>query len=64
MKQRKKTTPVPVRLDSDLRDRLENAADRLGSNSSAVIRLSIITQLPAIEAGFIRIPIKHLKEGK
>jgi hypothetical protein len=47
-------------MDEALRNRLQGAARKLGSSSSAVIRLSILTQLPDIEAGIIRIP----KEAK
>jgi|GEM_PF-3052191 len=45
--------PIPVRLDERLRTRLKRAAKLMGSNSSAVIRFSIIQQLPAIESGVI-----------
>jgi predicted transcriptional regulator len=50
-----KTSPVPVRLDDDLRGRLRRAAKRMGSNDSSVIRFAILTQLPHIEAGRITI---------
>lgn len=48
-----KTKPVPVRLDTNTRARLRNAAKKMGSNSSAVIRFSILQQLPEIERGTI-----------
>lgn len=49
------TRPVPVRLDAGLRHRLKLASKKMGSSSSAVIRLSIIQLLPAIEAGNIKL---------
>ena len=50
---RRKTKPIPVRLDDRTRARLNNAAKRLGSNASSIIRFSIYNQLPQIEAGRI-----------
>lgn len=49
------TRPVPVRLDSELRQRLKRAAKKMGSNSSAVIRFSVIQQLPIIESGTVKL---------
>lgn len=56
MTMRPATTPVPIRLDEKTRYRLRMAADKLGLNPSAVIRLAIHCQLPAIENGTIEIP--------
>jgi hypothetical protein len=50
-----KTKPVPVRLDGHTQARLKRAAKRMGSNTSCVIRLALIQQLPAIESGVIRL---------
>lgn len=47
------TTPIPVRLDAPTKRRLRTAAKRLGSTTSAVIRLSIVNLLPQIESGVI-----------
>jgi len=52
----KRTHPIPVRLDETTASRVKRASKRLGSNSSAVIRLALITQLDAIETGVLRIP--------
>lgn len=50
------TKPIPVRMSSDLVRRVQRAARSLGSSSSAIIRLSILTHLPQIESGVIRLP--------
>lgn len=50
---RRKTTPVPVRLDDATRARLRRAGKRLGATESAMIRFAILNQLPAVEAGSI-----------
>lgn len=53
---RRPTRPVPIRLDDATRTRLRAAAIRLGSNSSCVIRLALLSKLPELEAGQITIP--------
>jgi hypothetical protein len=53
----KVTKPIPVRIHPRLRARIRAAAKRMGSNASAVIRFSVLQQLPAIEAG--RIELVH-----
>lgn len=55
-----KTKPVPIRLDADLARRLNRAAKRLGACRSSIVRLSILNQLPEIEAGHISLrPMKE-----
>ena len=51
----RKTTPVPVRMDADMRQRLARAAKKMGSNASSVIRFAVLQQLPKIEGGTITI---------
>jgi hypothetical protein len=53
MSSRPPTTPVPIRLDEQLRARIERAAKKLGLNSTAVIRFAIHNQLPLIESGVL-----------
>ena len=53
MSLRPPTKPVPIRLDEELRSRVESAAKKLGLNSTAVIRFAIHNQLPLIESGFL-----------
>jgi predicted transcriptional regulator len=48
-----RTKPVPIRFDSVLRGRLRQAARRLGSTPSAVVRFAVLQQLPQIERGRI-----------
>lgn len=48
-----KTRPIPIRLDKELRERLKRAAKMMGSNSSAIMRFSIMQQLTHIESGTI-----------
>lgn len=48
-----RTKPIPIRMDSALRGRLRNAARRLGSTPSAVVRFAVLQQLPQIERGRI-----------
>lgn len=55
----RKTKVIPIRMDSNLQERVRKAGRRLGSNSSSVIRLSILTILPQIEEGTISVPIHH-----
>lgn len=50
------TKPIPIRLDDKTTQRVDRAAKRLGSNRCAVIRLGLLTQLDAIEAGVITLP--------
>lgn len=50
-----KTKPIPVRLDSKTRRRIRECAKAIGGNSSTVIRLAILNQLPDIEAGHIKL---------
>jgi len=57
-----KTTPVPVRLDCSVRDRLQDAANKLGTTISGVIRFSIVQQLQQIESGVIR--LANMEEAK
>jgi hypothetical protein len=47
------TTPIPVRLDDLTLARIRRAAKRMGSNTSAVVRFSVMNQLPQIEGGRI-----------
>jgi hypothetical protein len=51
MSEKMQTVPVPVRFDKLTRERLSRAAQRLGSNRSAVVRFAVFTQLPLIESG-------------
>lgn len=48
-----KTKPVPIRLDDKTKTRIQRAAARMGSTSSAVIRFAITQQLQGIESGTI-----------
>jgi predicted DNA-binding protein len=47
------TSPLPIRLDAELRARIKRAAKRMGASDSATIRFAIINQLPQIESGRI-----------
>ena len=49
-------SPIPVRMDQSLVARVRRAAKRLGTSSSAILRLSILTQLPKIESGILELP--------
>jgi len=49
----RKTRPIPIRVDNRLAARIRKAAKRMGSSSSAVVRFSILQQLPDIESGHI-----------
>lgn len=53
MNTKHKTKPVPVRLDEKTQGRIQRAAARMGSTSSAVIRFAITQQLTGIESGTI-----------
>lgn len=53
MSTKQKTKPVPVRLDAKTQSRIQKAAVRMGSTSSAVIRFAITQQLTGIESGTI-----------
>lgn len=45
---------MPVRLDRDIRDRIEIAATRMRTPRSAIIRMAILNTLGEIEGGYIR----------
>lgn len=51
-----KNNPIPVRMSAGLLARVRRAARRIGASNSAVIRLSLLTQLKQIEDGIIRLP--------
>ena len=50
---KKKTVPVPVRLNDLTQIRIRRAAKKLGSTASGVIRFAVLNQLPHIESGRI-----------
>jgi len=52
---RQRTTPVPIRIDALLLERLVRAAQKMGTSRSSVIRLAILNQLPEIEGGKINL---------
>jgi predicted DNA-binding protein len=52
------TTPIPVRLEKPLIQRLDNAASKIGSNRAAVIRFCVETWLSHFERkGFAALPV-------
>jgi len=58
-----KTKPIPIRLDADTQRRIRNCAVSLGGNSSTVIRLAILNQLPEIESGHLTLPRRSANEA-
>jgi len=56
--------PIPVRLDIAMRRRLRNAANRLGTSTSGVIRFAVVQQLQQIESGVIRLANIHEAKGE
>ena len=49
----RKTKPVPIRLNAELKGRLQRAAKKMGASRSTIIRFAILDQLPDIESGRI-----------
>jgi hypothetical protein len=50
-----RTRPIPIRLDEETIGRLKGVSEAMGLfNLSAVIKLSIATQLPELESGQLR----------
>ena len=49
------TSPIPLRLSRELRDRVYTAALRLGTSRSAIVRMALLNQLAEIECGVIRL---------
>ena len=52
-KSKSKTMAVPVRMDSDMRARLDRAARRIKGSRNSVVRLAVHKFLPEIESGRI-----------
>lgn len=50
--------PFALRLEAGLRQRVHEAARRLGTTRSGVVRLALLNQLPEIEAG--RLTLKEV----
>ena len=50
--------PFALRLEAGLRQRVHQAARRLGTTRSGVVRLALLNQLPEIEAG--RLTLKEV----
>lgn len=46
-----KTKPIPVRMDTALRDRTTRAAARLGLTRAGLVKLALTCKLGEIEAG-------------
>jgi len=60
----RKEASLPVRLDTDLSRRLDQAAERLGLNKSALIRILVKAFLDQLEAsgGKMTLPFDWLEE--
>lgn len=56
MAQDDKSKPIPVRFTGPTTGRIHRAAKRSGLTQAAIIRLGVLTILPQIEAGTIKLP--------
>lgn len=45
------TKPVMIRMDQQMRDRIESVAQANGLNTSDIVRLAVSRQLPALMSG-------------
>lgn len=56
MAQETPSKPIPVRFGGSTSGRISRAAKRSGLSQAAIIRLGVLTILPQIEAGNIKLP--------
>jgi len=61
----RKEASLPVRLDTDLSDRLDRAAERLGLTKSALIRIMVKSFVDQMEAngGKITFPLRWQEQN-
>lgn len=56
MAQDEKSNPIPVRFSGTTPGRIRRAAKRSGLTQAAIIRLGVLTILPQLEAGTLKLP--------